>query len=54
MELLAPDGNHRFRLEGLQDTAGAPLQEAPGGGWEVLARLPVEPPPLALLTRFLS
>jgi putative protease len=54
MELLAPDGNHRFRLEGLRDTAGAPLQEAPGGGWEVLARLPVEPSPLALLTRFLS
>jgi putative protease len=54
MELLAPDGNRRFRLEGLQDTAGTPMQEVPGGGWEVLARLPVEPSPLALLTRFLS
>ncbi|MCB1926239.1 MAG: tRNA 5-hydroxyuridine modification protein YegQ [Gammaproteobacteria bacterium] len=53
LELLTPQGNRRFRLDALQDTEGAPLDEAPGGGWIVHARLPDAADPMALLTRFL-
>jgi len=54
MELVSPRGNRRFRLETLLDKHGEPLDEAPGGGWEVQVRLPEEPDGMALLTRFLS
>jgi putative protease len=53
MELLAPEGNRRFRLETLRDKHNAPLDEVPGGGWEVLAQLPRPAGPLALLTRLI-
>jgi putative protease len=51
MELVSPAGNRRFRLDTLRDKHNAPLDEVPGGGWEVLARLPEPAGPLALLTR---
>jgi putative protease len=54
MELVAPDGNQRFRLDTLLDKHGQRLDEAPGGGWEVQARLPAGAGSLALLTRFLD
>jgi U32 family peptidase len=51
MELVSPAGNARFRLQDLRDREGRPLQEAPGGGWEVLLPLPVAADAMALLTR---
>lgn len=53
LELISPSGNQRFRLTGLQDASGRSLDEAPGGGWEVHARLPAVAGELALLTRLL-
>lgn len=53
LELVSPDGNQRFRLETLFDKHGAPMQEAPGGGWEVRARLPRNVGEMALVTRLL-
>ncbi len=54
MELVAPGGNHRFCLEVLLDKHGNALEEVPGGGWEVQAKLPVTADGLSLLTRFLA
>ena len=54
MELVSPAGNRRFRLETMLDKHGNPLDEAPGGGWEVQARLPQGANEMALLTRFLG
>jgi putative protease len=54
MELVSPQGNQRFLLRTLRDKQGAALQEVPGGGWEVMARLPEGAGPMALLTRFLE
>ncbi len=54
LELVSPRGNRRFRLESLQDKNGRPLDEAPGGGWQVLARLPDVADEMALLTRLLG
>jgi len=54
MEVVSPRGNRRFRLETLLDKNAEPLEEAPGGGWEVLAALPDGADEMALLTRLLS
>lgn len=54
MELVGPGGNHRFCLEVLLDKHGNALEEVPGGGWEVQAKLPVTADGLSLLTRFLT
>ncbi len=51
LELVSPHGNRRFRLEALEDKNGRSLDEAPGGGWEVCARLPDGADEMALLTR---
>ena len=53
MELVSPQGNRRFRLETMLDKDGNPLDEAPGGGWEVQVRLPEAVDGMALLTRLL-
>lgn len=53
LELITPAGNHRFRLDALQDKQGNALEEAPGGGWVVRARLPAEAGDKGLLARFL-
>ncbi len=54
MELVSPGGNRRFRLERLFDKDGKPLEEAPGGGWQVQAPLPAEVNEMALLTRLMK
>ena len=54
LELVSPQGNRRFRLETLRDRHGNPLDEAPGGGWEVSAKLPDTVDEMALLTRYLD
>ncbi len=54
MELVSPSGNRRFRLERLFDKDGKPLEEAPGGGWQVQAPLPAEVNEMALLTRLMK
>jgi len=54
MELVSPQGNRRFRLQSLLDKHGRPLEEAPGGGWEVQAHLPEGADTMTLLTRFLG
>jgi putative protease len=51
MELVSPSGNTLFRLEVMTDREGRPLDEAPGGGWEVRLALPREVDGMALLTR---
>lgn len=54
MELVSPSGNLRFRLERLFDKDGHPLEEAPGGGWQVQAPLPAKVDEMALLTRLMG
>ncbi|OGT89243.1 MAG: U32 family peptidase [Gammaproteobacteria bacterium RIFOXYA12_FULL_61_12] len=51
LELLTPAGNHRFRLDQMRLPDGGPVHEAPGGGYRVFVRLPVEPGPYGLITR---
>ncbi|HHH39293.1 MAG TPA: U32 family peptidase [Sedimenticola sp.] len=51
LELITPAGNHRFRLEWMEDLEGNPLREAPGGGWQVRIAAPVPAPPPALLAK---
>jgi putative protease len=53
LELVSPRGNRRFRLQRLEDGNGVSLDEAPGGGWEVHAKLPDVADPMALVTRLL-
>jgi putative protease len=53
MELITPQGNHRFRLDRMFDQQGRPLDEAPGGGWVVHAPLPVQADNLGLVARYL-
>ena len=54
MELVSPQGNRRFRLETMLDKDGMPLDEAPGGGWQVSVKLPGAADEMALLTRYLE
>ncbi len=41
LELITPEGNHRFCLEQLEDQHHQPLTVAPGSGWVVQMRLPI-------------
>ncbi len=54
LELISPAGNRRFRLEAMADLDGAPMQEAPGGGYRVQVPLPRDPGPMGLITRLLK
>ena len=54
MELLTPAGNHRFRIEHIEDLKGQPLEEVPGGGWQVRIKTPVAECTMGLLTRLLQ
>ena len=54
LELLTPRGNRQFILESLEDQHGNPMQEAPGGGYRVRARLPGDDAGLGLVTRLLD
>ncbi len=40
MELILPEGNREFVVEGMTDLHGQPLSEAPGSGWRVRMPLP--------------
>lgn len=51
LELLTPRGNYPFTLEALRDAKGNPIQEAPGGGYQVCLQLPVVADEMALITR---
>jgi len=53
LELILPQGNRDIVLEEMTDKHGAPLQEAPGGGWEVKIPLPVQAGDWGLLARYL-
>jgi len=54
LELLTPNGNHRFILDALEDQYGNPMAEAPGGGYVVKARLPGNRVRMGLVTRLLD
>ncbi len=54
LELLTPAENRRFTLERMQDMAGQPMTEAPGGGYQVAIPLPVEVDTLALIARVIE
>ncbi|MGZ8219484.1 prephenate-dependent tRNA uridine(34) hydroxylase TrhP [Methylomagnum sp.] len=53
LELILPEGNRDWVLEAMEDRAGNPLTEAPGGGWEVRIPLPVEATEFGLMARYL-
>ena len=53
LELMTPSGNYSFRLEQMLDRQGNSIQEAPGGGYQVLVKLPVMGLPNGLLCRYL-
>ncbi len=55
LELMTPGGNWDFVLQTLQDRHGNPMQEAPGGGYQVRVALPSEEHlDHALLCRYLE
>jgi putative protease len=53
LELISPEGNRDIVLENMQDKHGEPLQEAPGGGWEVRIPLPAHSAEKGLLAKYL-
>ena len=54
LELMTPGGNHDFTLQTMQDTQGAEMNEAPGGGYRVRVQLPTEQAELGLLVKYLG
>ncbi len=54
LELMTPAGNHSFELQEMLDRNGNPIQEAPGGGYQVMVKLPVSGLPRGLLCRYLK
>jgi putative protease len=53
VELILPSGNQDLILAAMEDRAGNPLTEAPGGGWEVRVPLPTEAAEFGLMARYL-
>ena len=53
LELISPNGNHRFQLNAMQSLKGETLDEAPGGGWKVRIPLPRAAGSMDMLTRML-
>ncbi len=53
LELILPEGNRDLVLEAMEDQAGNPLAEAPGGGWAVRIPLPSEASRHGLIARYL-
>jgi putative protease len=51
LHLLSPSGNRSFQLESLEDDNGNAMQEAPGGGYRVRMKLPVQASVMGLITR---
>ena len=54
LELITPGGAERFVLDAMQDLNGEPMEEAPGGGYRVRLRLPVDDPAMGLIVRDLN
>jgi putative protease len=54
LELMTPTGNQDFVLQRMEDKQGKPMQEAPGGGYQVRVQLPAEEVTNALLCRYLD
>ncbi len=52
MELITPNGNQKFVLKNLSDKNNTPIDEAPGGGWVVKTKLPLQADNRSFLTRF--
>jgi len=42
VELMLPKGNHRFVLEYMEDKQGTPIDIAPGSGYQIRIKVPVE------------
>ena len=53
LELIRPQGNRDIVVEHMEDMNGAPMQEAPGGGYEVQLPLPSPADGHSLLARYL-
>jgi len=53
LELIRPEGNRDILVERMEDMNGAPMQEAPGGGYEVRVPLPATANGHGLLARYL-
>jgi len=53
LELILPQGNHDIVLEAMLDKHGEPLQEAPGGGWEVKIPWPEQGGDKGLLAKYI-
>ncbi len=53
LELILPQGNRDVVLETMLDKHGEPLQEAPGGGWEVRIPWPAAQDGHGLIARYL-
>ena len=51
LELITPQGNHTFTLQGMTTLAGEPLATAPGGGWQARIPLPRPVGEMAMLAR---
>ncbi|MCW8891464.1 MAG: tRNA 5-hydroxyuridine modification protein YegQ, partial [Sedimenticola sp.] len=54
LELLTPEGNQLFILDGMEDQHGKAMQVAPGGGYVVQVRLPAGAGTMGLITRILE
>ncbi|MCP3662891.1 MAG: tRNA 5-hydroxyuridine modification protein YegQ [Gammaproteobacteria bacterium] len=54
LELLTPEGNYQFTLQQMEKQDGTSMPVAPGAGYRVWVSLPVVPPVVGLITRFLS
>ncbi len=53
LEIISPSGNQEITLEKMESLKGEPMQEAPGGGYEVKIPLPGKNYKRALLARYL-
>jgi putative protease len=51
MELMLPDGNIQFQLDNMEDAKGNAMEVAPGSGYHVKVRLPVQDANLGLLMK---
>ena len=52
VELILPEGNQDIIIEHMEDKWDNPMQEAPGGGYEVKIPLPESKTPYGLLSRY--
>ncbi len=53
LEIINPAGNHELQLEHMEDRNGKPMQEAPGGGYQVRIPLPPARYDNALIAKYL-